>query len=621
METKLKNLFLSFSIILLISAVTSFTAYNWKIMNNFQKLSIPIALVILGLGVFSFLKQEKYRNLALFFSCFMIGTIFAVFGQIYQTGADSWILFRNWAIFLIIPTLIINYYPLYFLFIIVSSFMTFFYLSLYYGLSFSMLVSNLIPAFAVLIYPFIIAKTKREFNNFFYNTLVIIFYLFFNIVSSIFLIFGFPVFQNELDLVLYLLPLLVIVSIYLVVGKKNKLQIVIPFSIFSIGNYIWSIYLHIFWGETYFSLSTLFFVSFLIWGITITFFIKAIPSIKNPTVLKIGKTVGNFLKVYMLMSALLFVTSLFSMYSYSSYEFILFALSLILIIASIILPKFLDFKEDNVELLSLSVGLFAISNYFILKNLDLKISVLIVNAIFNIIFTFRKSKFMDFAFFPAQYLTIFFLFGDLLYLLSEKKGFILNLILIFVPLIIFSLELIFQDKINSLKNKNKIERILLGNSIFLLFYFSINKAFKMNFNDLDLARRIFIIIISLIIINFDFLKQYILKNTKMKKMNQNIRNNIILSIILIVISYYSVHYAFDMDYLILLILFCIFKSRKIFFYLLNINAVEKIFHFYLNDYNSTLLQKSKHMLISSLFLMLAYFIIKYLVKGVDESEK
>lgn len=95
MFEKIKRFFLFFSVIFLIAGVTSFIAYNWENMSNIGKLAVPSVLIVVGLVAYLFLKKEIYKNLAIFFSSFMIGILFAVYGQVYQTGADTWILFTK----------------------------------------------------------------------------------------------------------------------------------------------------------------------------------------------------------------------------------------------------------------------------------------------------------------------------------------------------------------------------------------------------------------------------------------------------------------------------------------------------------------------------------------------
>ena len=184
MFEKIKKFFLYFSVIFLIAGVTSFTAYNWATMSSIEKLAVPSALIIAGLGAYLFLKKDIYKNLALFFSSFTIGTLFAVYGQVYQTGADTWILFRNWAIFLIIPIIATGYYSIVTLFTIVVAVGTNFYLELYLSGSIIPFLSSLIFGIVLLVYPFIQKRFNFKFNNIFYNIMTGMFYISF--IASVF---------------------------------------------------------------------------------------------------------------------------------------------------------------------------------------------------------------------------------------------------------------------------------------------------------------------------------------------------------------------------------------------------------------------------------------------------
>ena len=69
MFEKIKKFFLYFSVIFLIAGVTSFTAYNWATMSSIEKLAVPSALIIAGLGAYLFLKKIFYKkfSIVLFF--------------------------------------------------------------------------------------------------------------------------------------------------------------------------------------------------------------------------------------------------------------------------------------------------------------------------------------------------------------------------------------------------------------------------------------------------------------------------------------------------------------------------------------------------------------------------
>lgn len=77
-----------------------FFAYNWDNLNKFVKLFIPF--FILTLAILLTLKynlDSLVSRVSLVVAFFAIGIEFALFGQIYQTGADAWNLFFAWSLF------------------------------------------------------------------------------------------------------------------------------------------------------------------------------------------------------------------------------------------------------------------------------------------------------------------------------------------------------------------------------------------------------------------------------------------------------------------------------------------------------------------------------------------
>lgn len=77
-------------------------AANWWMLPQFIRLSIPM-LVLLGsaIGSMYFADRNIIRQSLDTVSGFMLGLNLAVIGQIYQTGADSYLLFLVWAILLL----------------------------------------------------------------------------------------------------------------------------------------------------------------------------------------------------------------------------------------------------------------------------------------------------------------------------------------------------------------------------------------------------------------------------------------------------------------------------------------------------------------------------------------
>lgn len=84
---------------LVLSGVIFFFAYNWAVMGRFVKLGV----VQLGLLVAVFLAWNRGLDalsgqICLLVSAVLIGPLLAVYGQIYQTGADPYELFLGWAL-------------------------------------------------------------------------------------------------------------------------------------------------------------------------------------------------------------------------------------------------------------------------------------------------------------------------------------------------------------------------------------------------------------------------------------------------------------------------------------------------------------------------------------------
>ncbi len=103
-HTALANyILLFFGTILTLAAIIFFFAYNWDALPKLAKLGI-IQVGYLDCAICATLtpKRPLLSQTLLFASSIIVGVYLAVFGQIYQTGADPWQLFTLWAA-LIIP--------------------------------------------------------------------------------------------------------------------------------------------------------------------------------------------------------------------------------------------------------------------------------------------------------------------------------------------------------------------------------------------------------------------------------------------------------------------------------------------------------------------------------------
>jgi len=83
-------------------ALVFFIAYNWLNMGKLGKFAlVEGALVITILGYAGLAYQRKHKlvqQLLLLVASIITGSLLALFGQVYQTGADTWQLFANWAL-------------------------------------------------------------------------------------------------------------------------------------------------------------------------------------------------------------------------------------------------------------------------------------------------------------------------------------------------------------------------------------------------------------------------------------------------------------------------------------------------------------------------------------------
>ncbi|WCP66074.1 DUF2157 domain-containing protein [Vibrio tubiashii] len=76
-----------------------FFAYNWADLGRFAKFAV-IEICLVAFAVV-YIKAERYKlvaNAAMIVSCLLVGALLALFGQTYQTGADTWQLFASWLV-------------------------------------------------------------------------------------------------------------------------------------------------------------------------------------------------------------------------------------------------------------------------------------------------------------------------------------------------------------------------------------------------------------------------------------------------------------------------------------------------------------------------------------------
>ncbi|QIL38369.1 DUF2157 domain-containing protein [Pedobacter sp. HDW13] len=99
-----------------ISGIIFFLAYNWHLLQRFLKLGLVQLLVIATvLTSFVFKRNQLVRSVLLMSASVLVGAMFSVFGQVYQTGADAYDFFLGWTVFIIIWALVADFPPLWLL--------------------------------------------------------------------------------------------------------------------------------------------------------------------------------------------------------------------------------------------------------------------------------------------------------------------------------------------------------------------------------------------------------------------------------------------------------------------------------------------------------------------------
>lgn len=84
---------------LLLAGVVFFIAFNWLAMDGMLKLVGLQVLVVTCAAAAWWRGLDRIGGRALLFAaCLLVGVFLAAFGQVYQTGADTWELFRAWAV-------------------------------------------------------------------------------------------------------------------------------------------------------------------------------------------------------------------------------------------------------------------------------------------------------------------------------------------------------------------------------------------------------------------------------------------------------------------------------------------------------------------------------------------
>jgi len=117
-HTFLRLFFLTFGLGFSVMGIVFFFAYNWEELHKFIKIGLIEGLLIMLTGVALYPKFSQQTKQIILCGCsLLVGVLFAVFGQVYQTGANAYDFFLAWTIFVSIWVLITNFAPLWLFFL------------------------------------------------------------------------------------------------------------------------------------------------------------------------------------------------------------------------------------------------------------------------------------------------------------------------------------------------------------------------------------------------------------------------------------------------------------------------------------------------------------------------
>ncbi|WP_020591364.1 DUF2157 domain-containing protein [Kiloniella laminariae] len=122
------RLLLVLSTALILAGVIFFFAFNWNAIPPFAKLGLIEAAVVASvIAALLFKTGQLPGQLSLLAASVLIGVFLAVFGQVYQTGADAWQLFALWALLAFGWTLLSNFAAQWFVWLVIVNIAVYFW--------------------------------------------------------------------------------------------------------------------------------------------------------------------------------------------------------------------------------------------------------------------------------------------------------------------------------------------------------------------------------------------------------------------------------------------------------------------------------------------------------------
>jgi len=245
-----------------VAGIVFFFAYNWADLHKFVKIGLTQGVIIATTIVTLLPKiNDNLRNVILTGAVVLIGVLFAVFGQIYQTGANAYDFFLAWTIFVTIWVLVSKFSPLCLLYLVLIN-TTFILYSQQVAKDWSeVFICFLLFIFNIAVLISTIYFGKKKIPNWFLNTVAL--------ASSIYATIGivtgiFDKHQTTFSILILLTAIVFALGIWYGLKTKSGFYLsVIPFSLIIIVS---ALLIKISDGEMMFLLVSL----FIIGSVTLT---------------------------------------------------------------------------------------------------------------------------------------------------------------------------------------------------------------------------------------------------------------------------------------------------------------------------------------------------------------
>ncbi len=116
------RLLLALGAVLILAGIIFFFAANWNSFSGLVKLAgIEVGLVLCLAGAWLYGLERLSGRVLLLGAGVLVGVFLAVFGQVYQTGADAWDIFARWSALIFGWVLLARFVPLWGVWLVVTN--------------------------------------------------------------------------------------------------------------------------------------------------------------------------------------------------------------------------------------------------------------------------------------------------------------------------------------------------------------------------------------------------------------------------------------------------------------------------------------------------------------------